>query len=80
MKEKNIFNSTLLSNFCPYVVMFNMIRKYQKEHQVNTIEQELYSPDIASCDFFSFLQLKLPLQSISACVLFQTDHILKVME
>ncbi|CAK9811861.1 Mariner Mos1 transposase [Anthophora quadrimaculata] len=35
---------------------------YLTKHQINTIEQPPYSPDLAPCDFFLFPKLKLPLR------------------
>ena len=39
-----------------------IVLNYLTKHQVNTIEQAPYSPDMAPCDFFLFPKLKLPLR------------------
>lgn len=40
----------------------HIVRDYLTKHQVNTILQPPYSPDMAPCDFFLFPKLKLPLR------------------
>lgn len=39
-----------------------IINEYKAKHNINTIDQPPYSPDLAPCDFFLFPKLKLPLR------------------